>query len=447
MPVLLTIALRNLIGAPRRSLLLGTAIGLVTMMLVLLLSMSRGISDNLVRAATTLSAGHVVVAGFYKASPGDAIPVVTGAAKVREIVEANTPNLDYDLVRGRGWGKMVGPEGASQVGLTGITVEEESRLLDTLQVAKESDFKKDGSDKLAGDPHDMTRPRSIIIFATHARRLGVGVGDVVTIQTETQGGRTNTVDLTVVAVAKDLGLLSSFAVFVRNDDLHQLYSFADDTMGALWVYLKDPDDASETMFHLRDVLAQNGYRLMEHEANPFFFKFETVMGEDWTGQKLDATIWSDEVSFLMYIVTGFNSLTFFLSTILIVIIAVGIMNTMWNAVRERTRDIGTMRAIGMQRGRVLALFMLEAFLLGLFSTTAGALFGAAVALAIDAAAIKVPIAAMSTILLSDTVHFKVVPQTLLVSIGFLTFCTSLAALWPSTRAALLSPVKALGFAQ
>ena len=39
--------------------------------------------------------------------------------------------------------------------------------------------------------------------------------------------------------------------------------------------------------------------------------------------------------------------------VLLVIIAVGIMNTMWIAIRERTREIGTLRAIGMQRARVL----------------------------------------------------------------------------------------------
>ena len=37
------------------------------------------------------------------------------------------------------------------------------------------------------------------------------------------------------------------------------------------------------------------------------------------------------------------------------------MNTLWIAIRERTREIGTLRAIGMQRARVLAMFLIEAF--------------------------------------------------------------------------------------
>lgn len=444
--VVLPIATKNLVGARRRSLLLGTAIAIVTTMLVILLSISAGIADNLVKNATTLSAGHVVVAGFYKSAPGEAIPLVTGAKKVREIVEKNTPGLDYTLVRGRGWGKMVGPEGSAQVGMSGLLVEEESRLLDTLQVAQEKDFKKDGTDKLAGDPHDLSRPRSVVIFASHARRLGVGVGDTVTMQTETQGGRTNTMDLTVVAVARDLGLLSSFTAFMRDDDQKELYRMAEDTMGAVWIYLKDPDAASDTMYHLREVLAKEGYQLLDYDPNPFFFKFEGVMGEDWTGQKLDATIWKDEVSFLTWVVTGFDAVTFAVAFILLVIIGVGIFNTMWNAVRERTREIGTMRAIGMPRGRILALFVTEAALLGLGATSAGAAVGATVSLAIEAAALEVPIDALRSVLLSNVFHMTVTGGNLAVSIGFITVCTVLAAIIPAARAARLKPITALGYA-
>ena len=43
---------------------------------------------------------------------------------------------------------------------------------------------------------------------------------------------------------------------------------------------------------------------------------------------------------------------------------IGILNTLAIAIRERTREIGTLRAIGMQRRKVLWLFVLETALLG-----------------------------------------------------------------------------------
>src|SRR5688572_2217283 len=100
---LLRIALRNLVQARTRTALLSAAIGLVTAMLVGMLSIAGGIEDNLIRSATTLSAGHVSVAGFFKIKPTDSAPVVTRASEIRKILEESTPGLDYIVDRQRGW--------------------------------------------------------------------------------------------------------------------------------------------------------------------------------------------------------------------------------------------------------------------------------------------------------------------------------------------------------
>ena len=285
----------------------------------------------------------------------------------------------------------------------------------------------------------------MIIFAKNAKRLEVGVGDAVTFVTETNDGRTNTIDLTVVAVARDLGMLSGWSSLVNQESLKKVYKLSDDTTGAYWVYVKDISKADAVMADLRVALAQDGFQLMDHDPNPFFFKFETVAGEDWTGQKLDLTIWRDEVSFLTQILDAFDVVTVFVASILLIIIAIGISNTMFNTVRERTREIGTMRAIGIHRRGVLALFLLEAALLGLFATTSGAIVGSGIAFAIDAAAIPVPNEALRAILLSETLKMSVRPGTLVLSVVFLTVCTALAAAWPSLRAARMRPIVALGY--
>jgi putative ABC transport system permease protein len=445
--ILLAIAARNLLQARMRTGLLGAAIALVTGMLVLLMALSRGISDNLVEAATTVSAGHVNVAGFYKPTAGTAIPIVTGVAQLRADVEQLVPDSVRIIERDRGWGKLVSETGAVQVGLSGLVAEDEGELFDRLRVARESDYVDGGRDEVIGDPRDIALPGTVILFVNQAKRLGVRVGDVVTITTETQSGATNTADVRVVAVAKDLGLLSSFAVFVPKQVVLDLYRLNDDTTGALWVYLDDIGRADEVLGVVRAGLVERGYNVRDHEPLPFFFKFETVRGEDWTGQQIDVTIWRDEVSFLTWILTGFDVLSILLVGILVGIIAVGVMNSMWNAVRERTKEIGTLRAIGMTRFAVLRLFMIEAMLLGLGGSLAGALIAAGVALAVDAAGVPIASEAAQAVLLSDELNLSVGAAWLVVSVVALTSFTTLAAAIPALRAALLRPVVALSHAE
>lgn len=443
MRILIEIALRNLIQARRRTAFLTTAIGLVTAMLVFLLSVSQGINDSLVKAATNLSAGMVNVAGFYKVTPGSVAPIVTGAGALRKLVEENTPGVTYVLERHRGFGKIVSETGSVQSGFSGIVAAEEGRFFDTIQLAKESEYKEGGRDEVVGDARKLAEADTILLFASQAKKLGVTVGDVVTLQTETTAGRSNTADARVVAVARDMAFLSSFVAYMPKDLVLDLYQIDRDTTGALWVYLEDIDRSEETMGAVREMLVKNGYTVMEHEGNPFWMKLDRVSGEDWVGQQIDVTIWSDEVSFLMWVITGFKVLTWVLTTILVLIIAVGIMNAMWQAVRERTREIGTMRAIGLTQLQTLQLFLLEALLLGLGSTLLGAAVGAGGALGLDLAQIPITNDGVRAVLLADTLHLA--PRLAAVSsaVFSLTLLTGLAALWPALRAARLQPVKAL----
>jgi len=232
-------------------------------------------------------------------------------------------------------------------------------------------------------------------------------------------------------------------VLVPKETILELYDINEDTTGAIWIYLEDIDKSEETMRHLRTVLVEQGHEVMEHQPLPFYMKFETVAGEDWTGQMLDVTVWRDEVSYLLWVLTAFDSVTWFLVAILVAIIGVGIMNTMWNSVRERTREIGTMRAIGMHRGSVLRLILLEAALLGFISSTLGAIVGAGLSIAINAMEVPVPIDAFKVILLADSFRFSVHSSVLIAAIGVLSVFTTLAAAWPALRAARLRPITAI----
>lgn len=443
MGILLQIAVRNLIQATRRSLLLGSALAAVTLLLIVLLSLSQGITDNMVRSATALSSGHVNVAGFFKASATQSAPIVSDAPPIREIVKKNVPGAVHVNDRHRGWGKLVSESGSLQAGFNGITLAEEPLFLEVVQLAKESEYKEGGREEILGDIQKLAEPNTVMLFASQAKRLEVGVGDALTITTETLRGNRNTTDVTVVAIARDMGFLSNWTVFFPKETILDLYALKPETTGSVQIFLEDEAQSEATMAALRGVLEKEGYTVMDHQAQPFWAKFENVNNEDWTGQKLDLTTWEDEVSYLTWVVRGLDTISFFLISILVFIIAVGIMNTMVISVRERTKEIGTLRAVGMSRWKVLVMILMEALVLGFLASSAGALLGAALCAGLDAAALQVPSDAVRIILLSDTLHLVVVPGQIVTAIVVFTMITGVASLIPAFRASRLQPITAM----
>lgn len=425
------IALRNLFQHRRRTFFLMTAIAGVTGLMVLLNALSTGISETMIRTATTLSSGHVNVGGFFKVTSNQCGPVVTEYAKVVDLVEKNVPEMQHWVHRGRGWAKLISDSGSIQAGVTGIDITNEPDFKRIVQI-------------VSGNIDDLAQPNTMLIFESQVERLKVKVGDAVTLSAQTNRGAANTVDCRIVAIAKDMGLLSKFGTFVPVTTTRDLYQLRPDTTGAVQIYLKPQyvSEVSTVAARLRKTLEEAGYRVMDPDANPFWMKFQAVNREDWTGQKLDVTTWEDESSFLTKTLMIVDGLRFVLLVILLAIVITGIMNTMWIAIRERTREIGTLRAIGMQRGGVLRMFLLECFQLGVLGTVAGALGGAAVAALINAAKIEVPLS-VQLFLMSDKLHLAVHLSTLLKAGITITLITTLAALYPAYRAARLPPVSAM----
>jgi putative ABC transport system permease protein len=425
------IALYSLFEHRRRTLLLGTAIATVTALLILLNGLSAGIRNTLIETATTLSTGHLNVGGFFKVTAGQAGPVVTEYEKVKEVVVRALPEMAFSVERGRGWGKIVSDTNSQQAGIGGIDVEREAAFRSVLRIQ-------------SGKLEDLAQPNTILLFDAQAKKLKVQVGDAITISAQTTRGVANTIDCRVVAIAEDVGLLSQWNVFVPNTALRQLYQLRSDVTGAIQIHLKPEyrENLAPLAARLRSALEQAGYRVMDPDPRAFWMKFESVAREDWTGQKLDVTSWEDELSFMMWTLQALNGLSAVLMVILVAIVITGIMNTMWIAIRERTREIGTLRAIGMQRTGVVRMFLLESFALGVLGALAGAVLGLGVAALLNAAHIQVPLSAQ-LFLMSDTVRLAILPGALFRAVMLIAIVTGAAALYPAFRASRLQPVDAM----
>ncbi|MBS1266269.1 MAG: hypothetical protein MAG795_00236 [Candidatus Woesearchaeota archaeon] len=75
------------------------------------------------------------------------------------------------------------------------------------------------------------------------------------------------------------------------------------------------------------------------------------------------------------IVNVLNGVLILIALISVVVACVNIMNTMYTAVLERTKEIGIMKAIGSTNSRILTIFLLESGILGLIGGAVGIGFG------------------------------------------------------------------------
>ena len=423
------IAFRNLLSHGKRSLLLGAAIAGVTTLLVFLGCLSSGVKKTMLESATTVATGHFNVGGFYKVTAGQSAPLVTDYKKIQAIVEKTLPDLDYVTARGRGWARLVSDTASMQVGIAGVELAHEPMLPKVLKMKE-------------GKLEDLGKPGNILIFASQAKKLKVKTGDNMVFSVLTDRGVNNTVDVRVAGVAEDMGLMTSWNVFLPQETLNRLDQTNDSTTGALLIYLKNMKRIPEDMDLLRKALTDNGYTVMDRASKAFWMKLQEVNREEWTGQKLDLTTWEDEISYVSWTLQAIDGLSFLLTTVLLVIIAVGIMNTLWIAIRERTREIGTLRAIGMRRRGVMMMFVLEAFCLGALGTAAGAALGCLISLGLDAAQIPVPEGAQF-FTMSTHLRFALVPSRIFGGAAVITLCCTLISLIPSLRAARMRPVTAI----
>jgi putative ABC transport system permease protein len=111
------------------------------------------------------------------------------------------------------------------------------------------------------------------------------------------------------------------------------------------------------------------------------------------------------------------------------------------AVLERTREIGTLRALGLKRRGASLLFAMEGGLLGLFGSFIGLVLHVSTWAIIRAFSPTYTPPGAST---PVPLIVNLVPQTMFVLMLFLIFLSLLAAIIPARRAAKQNVVDALG---
>ena len=159
-----------------------------------------------------------------------------------------------------------------------------------------------------------------------------------------------------------------------------------------------------------------------------------VSGEDTpsfsvlTSEKATGMV-SNIMGVIQVVIYGFASIA-------IIVGGIGIMNTMFTSVRERTREIGILKAIGAKNSAIAAIFLFEAGIIGLIGGIGGVILGMGFAKALE-----------FSVKTTQTLYLRAYVSPLLAFFG-LAFSFSVGCLsgfWPARKASQLKPVEALRY--
>jgi|AntAceMinimDraft_18_1070375.scaffolds.fasta_scaffold02593_10 putative ABC transport system permease protein len=122
------------------------------------------------------------------------------------------------------------------------------------------------------------------------------------------------------------------------------------------------------------------------------------------------------------------------AAIAILVGGLGIMNSMFTAVRERTREIGLLKAIGAKNSAVISIFLIEAGIIGLIGGMGGVVLGLVIAKAIELYGQVHPMFYLEAYMPIGLIIF---------SLFFSVLIGCLSGYFPARKASKLSPTEAL----
>ncbi len=181
--------------------------------------------------------------------------------------------------------------------------------------------------------------------------------------------------------------------------------------------------------------------LLDHADNTEMMRRHLQNTLQADGFDVEILTWQDLSDFYNQVHGMFDMIFGFIFMIVLTVVVMSVANSMGMTVVERTREIGTLRAIGLKRRGVVKLFTLESMLLSLIGCVTGLVIALAVRWGINVADISYvpPNSASPVPLLVDLdVGRTVFTFILMGAVG------TLAAWMPARRAANKDIIDALG---
>ena len=282
---------------------------------------------------------------------------------------------------------------------------------------------------LAGSKDGIVIPESV------AQALGARVGSTVKYSYQPKYGTDPfQKDLVVKGIARPVDGFPADAAFADEEMFYQTY---------YWNIPREPA-AAPTNARLQNMLLPEWELMERSRTTDQQMKKNLRLGrENWHGAKVDVQTMYETASAIVDLQKGLNLVSVIAVLVLFVVVLIGVVNTMRMSIRERTREIGTNRAIGMQRGDVRRVFVMEIVVLSFFACAAGILLGYGIMALLSSATIDLRDNPFSMFFVNKHLYF--VPRAASIIVNYLAILVAafFISFFTARRAASLRVADAL----
>jgi putative ABC transport system permease protein len=438
------IALKNISRQWRRSLLLGGAIAFGFFIFVLVSGFTGGLLKTVSNSFANSSGGHIYVSGTEVSPQGSEIKVIADGKLLTETLDSLGDDLLSYNTRSSIRSSLIFTSSEEVISLTGIDPIKEPTLLPNLNL-KDSNL-----ERFLNTPNALLLPEETIL------KLGATVGESIIVKARTVTGQQNVLDAVIAGsfegtstTGPDPGGSSGYAHLSMVNQLLDLTPLQYQTLN---IYLQDTSKLVPITASFHQALSQvalvepreevGGFRPPDFNA-----AFEQGLSsidesERWEGTKFTIENLNDRMENATTLITLMQNLSLGIFVIILGIIMVGVMNSYRMVMIERTAEIGTMRAMGVQKAGIRAIFIWEAFFIAL----GGALVGLVLAflVMIGLGLINFGISSTFSFFLNQGyLQFSVTGGEIFRNILLICLMSIAAVLIPARAAANLKPAEAL----